>query len=69
MLNDIEHKLSEAKTLKQKGNELYLQKEYVQALRAYHQANLYLAGLIDKSSPMAMYSKDIVDEETSNQIK
>ena len=41
----------------------------MKALRSYHQANLYLSGILDKSSPMAMYSKELVDDEIANKIK
>lgn len=58
----------EAAKLKEQGNELFKQKDYVKALRAYHQANLYLSGLIDKESPFATYSKTVLTDALTDKV-
>lgn len=63
-------KIKEAEEFKIKGNEFFKQKEFVKALRAYHQALLYVSGIVDKESPMAMYAgKNLISEEDSDRIK
>ncbi|EDP43158.1 hypothetical protein MGL_2754 [Malassezia globosa CBS 7966] len=43
--NDTAHKIQQGISYKQEGNAAFLQRDYVGALRSYHYATLYLAGL------------------------
>lgn len=47
-VDEMEEKCSEAEKLKAQGNEQFRLKDYVRALRFYHQADLYVSGLVDK---------------------
>jgi hypothetical protein len=54
--------LSEAALYKEEGNNHFKNKEHMRALRSYHKAILHLAGIVGKSSPVAMYASKTASE-------
>ena len=50
------------------GNENFKKQQFKEALRAYHKAILHLAGVIDKSSSVAMYSTKVASEEVASKV-
>lgn len=70
MEQSIDGKISEAKRLKDAGNEFFKANDYKKALGAYHQANLFITGLHEKGSQYYAYSKESqLDETQAKHIK